>query len=156
VEWGEASAITCKIRRGRGDLVRYELIHIRGILASTIWSRQDGGSSTSNVEALRICSGSSTSRVHQVVRPRWYGDGRGQRNFAGREPSSCLLLFLGGNAWRTPAVIGGDTQGVVCVDFCNSGVFVKGGRVLFPISWWSRAIDARILLQILYLPILMN
>jgi hypothetical protein len=39
VERGEAPAITCKIRGGRGDLVRYELIHDRGILASTIWSR---------------------------------------------------------------------------------------------------------------------
>jgi hypothetical protein len=67
-----------------------------------------------------------------------------------------LLLFLGGSAWRTPVVIGGDTQGVDCVDFCNSGVFVKSCKVLSPISWWSRAIDARTLLQILYLPILMK
>jgi hypothetical protein len=106
-------------------------------------------------EALRICCGSSTSRVHQVVHPRWYGGGRGQRIFAGREPSSYLLLFLGGSAWRTPAVIGGDAQGVG-VDFCNSRVFMKSCKVLFPINWWSKAIDARTLLQILYLPILMK
>jgi hypothetical protein len=91
-----------------------------------------------------------------VVHPRWYGGGRGQRIFAGREPSSYLLLFLGDSAWRTPAVIGGYTQGVNCVDFYNSGVFVKSCKVLFPISWWSRAIDARTLLQILYMPILMK
>jgi hypothetical protein len=67
-----------------------------------------------------------------------------------------LLLFLGGSAWRTSAVIGGDTQGVDCVDFCNSAVFVKSCKVIFPISWWSRAIDTRTLLQMLSLPILMK
>jgi hypothetical protein len=103
---------------------------------------------TSTVEALRICCESSTSHGHQVVRPRWYGDGQWQRTCAGREPPSYLLLFLGGNASRTPAVIGGVTQGVDRAIFSFSGVLVKSCKALFPIWCLRREIDARALLLI--------
>jgi hypothetical protein len=36
--------------------------------------------------------------------------------FAGREPASILLLFLGGNALSTPASGGGGTQGLDCLE----------------------------------------
>jgi hypothetical protein len=141
---------------GWGDQITMKLIHDRGFRASTIYCRQGGMNPTSIEEALRICCGSTTSHGHQVVRPRWYGDGRRQRTHAGREPPCYLLLFLGGSAWRTPAIIGGDTQGVDCFLFCISGVFVKSCKALSSNSWLLRAIDARALLQKLYLPILMK
>jgi hypothetical protein len=156
MEWGETPATSCMIRGGRGDPVRLELIHDRGILASTIWCRQGGAYSTSIAEALRFCCGSSTSQRHQVIRSRWLGDGRRQRIHAGREPSSCLLSILGGDAWRTPASSGGDTCGLDCFDSVSCKVFFVNCNPLSSNSKVLRASSARGSLQIVYLPLLME
>jgi hypothetical protein len=156
VEWGGAMASSYNYGEGWGDQIKIKLIHDRGFHASTIYYRRGGMNPTSIEEALRICCGSSTSHGHHVVRPRWYGGKLRQRTHAGREPPSYLLLFLGGNAWRTPAIIGGVTQGVDCVHLCNSRVFVESCKALSSNSWLLKAIDARALLQKLYLPILMK
>jgi hypothetical protein len=46
----------------------------------------------------------------KVVPPRCLGSGQQLWFFAGRGLSSNLLSFLGGDAWRTPLIFGGDTQ----------------------------------------------
>jgi hypothetical protein len=74
-------------------------------------------------QVLHSRRGGSTAPRHQVVHPRWLGDGLRLRNFIGREPLSTLLSFLGGNAWRTPASGGGSTQGLDCLEFLCSRVF---------------------------------
>jgi hypothetical protein len=150
------SATSCSAGGDRGDLQKYELIHARGNLATMIWCRQSGTISTSDKDALRICCGSSTSHGHQLVCPRWHGNGRRQRTFAGRELTSYSLLFLGCNVWRTLAINDGDTRGLDCLNLYIFRVFVKICRALSPNSWFLKARDARALLQNLYLPILME
>jgi hypothetical protein len=86
-----------------------ELIHADGSIASAILCRQGDEYPTFDAEALRTSSGSSTSPRHQVVRSQWLGDDQRLQFLAGREPSSILLFFLGGNAWRTSTIGGGGT-----------------------------------------------
>jgi hypothetical protein len=56
-------------------------------------------------------------------RPRWLGDGRWQKDHGGREPTSCSLSILGGDAWRTPASYGGGTQVLNCLVQIRCRVF---------------------------------
>jgi hypothetical protein len=56
--------------------------------------------------------------------PRWLGDGRWQEILAGRESTSCSLLFLGGDSWRTPTTGGRDTQVLDCFDLFFIGCFM--------------------------------
>jgi hypothetical protein len=113
-----------------GLLLQVELIHAEGITASMILCRQGGVISTSASEALHSSRGGSTTPCHQVVCPRWLGDGLRLRNFVGREPLSTLFLFLGGNAWRTPASGGGGTQGLDCLESLCSKVFSVKSKAL--------------------------
>lgn len=101
-----------------------ELNHAGGKLATAIFCRHGGESLTSDEEALlRIRHWSSTLLRHQVVRPRWQGGGQWTRFFAGRGRSSTLPLILGGDALRTPATCGGDTQELDCFFFFSVRVF---------------------------------
>jgi hypothetical protein len=103
---------------------------------------------TSNEEALlRIRHDSSTFPRHQVVRPRWLGDGQRQRFFAEREPSSNLLSFLSGDAWRTPVISGGDTQGPDCLVVFCSRMIVRIWKPLYSNCWFLRMRLARVFLQ---------
>jgi hypothetical protein len=83
--------------------------------------------------------GSSTFPRHQVVRPRWLGDGQRQWFFAGKELSSILLLILSGDDWRTRAISGGDTQGLDCFLIFCSRAFVRIWKAIFSNSWFLGA-----------------
>jgi hypothetical protein len=91
------------------------LIQARGSSASAISCQHGGNTVTSDVEASFSSAAESRRRLAtKWSRPRWLDDGRWQKTHAGREPTSCLLLFLGGDAWRTPAFGGRDTQVLDC------------------------------------------
>jgi hypothetical protein len=109
---------------------------------------QNGGpSSTSVAEALLwIRCWSSSLLRHQVVRPRWLGGDQWLRFFVGRERSSCMPLFLGGDALRTPARGGGDTQGPDCVLSFRSRVFSVIPEALSSNSRFLNASDVKGLL----------
>jgi hypothetical protein len=92
---------------------------------------------------------SSTAPHYNVVRPRWLGDGQRLQFFAGREPTSTLLLFLGGIAWRTPTSAGNDTEGQDCLgNLCNRVFYVKWKSFSTNIRF-LRASDEKASLQIL-------
>jgi hypothetical protein len=90
---------SCGIGEDWGNLLDSELIQARGMPASAIFSRSGGDFATSIMEAL-FSSLAEARRclVTKWSRPRWLGNGCSQRRFAGREPTSCLLSFLGGDA----------------------------------------------------------
>jgi hypothetical protein len=98
----------CDNGEGTGDSTSPELNHADGIFASAILCHKDGEYSTSSAAASRTSRWSSMDPCCQVVRPRWLGNDQRLQFFAGREPASALLLFLGGNACRTPASGGSD------------------------------------------------
>jgi hypothetical protein len=102
-----------------------ELNHACGILADAILCRQGGMSTTSDAEAnLRITRWSTTPLRHQVICPWWLGGGQRRWFFVGRGHSSILVLFLGGDAWRTPARSGGDALGFDCTLSFSVGCFL--------------------------------
>jgi hypothetical protein len=113
-DWKPA-VYSCKIGGGWGDPHKIVLIQARGGLASAISCRHGGNTETSDEEAS--FSSAVEARRHLATkwsRPRWLDDGRWQKIYAGREPTSYLLLFLGGDAWRTPPSGGRDTQVLDC------------------------------------------
>jgi hypothetical protein len=71
---------------------------------------------TFSKEASRTSRQSSTAPRHQVIRPRWLGDGQRLQFIAEREPTRTLLLFLGGNVRRTRASGGSDAQILDCLE----------------------------------------
>jgi hypothetical protein len=84
--------------------------HIASMIGDVISGRYGGPNSTSFVEASLSSAAEARRRLAtKWFRPRWLDDGRLQEFCAGREPSSFLLSFLGGDAWRTPADGGGGT-----------------------------------------------
>jgi hypothetical protein len=88
--------------------------HAASMTDAVIFGRQGGLTSTSFVEALiGLLRRSSTQPGSQVVRPRKRGVRR-QKSIAGIGPSSALPKDLGGDAWRSPASSGRDTQGPDC------------------------------------------
>jgi hypothetical protein len=108
---GWAPASSCKIGGDRGDPLNFVLIQARGATASAIFYRYDGGNATFIEEAF--FSSAAEARRHletKWFRPQWLGNGRWQKMHAGRKPTSCSFLLLGGDAWRTPVFCGGDTQ----------------------------------------------
>jgi hypothetical protein len=108
----------------RGDPLLPVLIQARGRCASAISCRHGGNSATSTLEAP--CSFATEARRRLATkwsRPWWLDDSRWQKILAGRECTSCLLLFLGGNAWRTSTSGGRDTQILDCFDLLFSRVF---------------------------------
>jgi hypothetical protein len=74
--------------------------------------------------------------------PRWLDDGRWQGILAGRESTSCSLLFLGGDTWRTPATAGRDTQVLDCFNL----VFYK----VFSVKCKPLSSNTRFLERVLY------
>jgi hypothetical protein len=104
-----------------------ELNHAVGFITTAILCRQIGNLSTSKTEASFCASfWSSTLHCHQVVRPRWLRGGQRWWCIAGRGYSSFLVLFLGGDAWRTPATCGRGTSGLDCFFIFSPRVwFVK-------------------------------
>jgi hypothetical protein len=101
--------------------------HIASRFDAVIFGRCGGPISTSIMEAsLSSAAEARRSLATKWFRPRWLDDGRWQKICAGREPSSFLLQFLGGDARRTPAVGGGETLGLDCflVHLCRV-FFVK-------------------------------
>jgi hypothetical protein len=117
-----------------------ELNHAVGILATAIFCRHGGKSSTSDAEALhRIRRRSSVPLRHQVVRPRWLGGDRRLWFFVGRGCSSSLPLILGGDAFRTPAICGGGTQGLDRFSYLCPRVFFTIWKALSSICWFFRA-----------------
>jgi hypothetical protein len=84
--------------------------HIASRIGAVIFGRYGGPNLTSIVEASLSSAAEARRRLAtKWFRPRWLDDGRWQEICAGREPSSFLLSFLGGDAWRTPVVGGGGT-----------------------------------------------
>jgi hypothetical protein len=79
---------------------------------------------------LFCCVSSTTPRHTKWSRPRWLGDGRWQKIHAGREPTSCLLMFLGGDAWRTSASGGRDTEVLDCFAQIRCRVFFLKCKIL--------------------------
>jgi hypothetical protein len=77
-----------------------------------ILGRSCGPSATSRKEAFSSFCRCSTPPGYQVVRPRDPGCGRWTGLVAGAEPSSELLSDLGGDAWRSPAMCGGEALGL--------------------------------------------
>lgn len=92
-----------------------ELNHVEDLLASTIFCRHGGSSTTSSSEASIPSCWGSASRFHQVVRPRWSPGVQRRRSYAGFGCSSLCALFLHGDTLRTPASGGGASQGPDCV-----------------------------------------
>jgi hypothetical protein len=99
--------------RGGGGV--QELIHVGGMLASTIFSRHGGGFTTSSEEALlQSSSGCSKPPIRKVTcSPRVEG-GPLLQIVVGKGLPSSRLRFLGGFAWRTPTSGDGDARGLDC------------------------------------------
>jgi hypothetical protein len=133
----------------------HELIQARGTFASAISCRHGGGISTSDEEA--IINSAAEARRHLATkwsRPRWLGDGRWQKDHAGREPTSCSLSILGGDAWRTPASCGGGTQVLDCLVQIRCRVFsVKCKPLYSNTRFLERVLCKGLSVKILYLPL---
>ncbi|XP_047085458.1 uncharacterized protein LOC124696841 [Lolium rigidum] len=115
-----------------------------GLLASAILGRKGGLlSTTSRWEAhLRPGCWSSALRLPQVVRPRWIRGGQRRRICAGKGRSSILVLFLGGDAWRTPASGGGGIQGLDCFSsFCSQVFYVKRQALSSNIRFFRASVE---------------
>ena len=94
------------------------------MFAAAIFGRHGGPSSTSVLEAYLTLCWSSAARRRQVVRPRRPQAGRWQRFIAGGERLSIPLSDLGVHSTlRSPAVGGGDAQGLDCFSSFSSRVF---------------------------------
>jgi hypothetical protein len=63
---------------------------------------------------------------------------------------SCSLLFLGGDAWRTPPSSGGDTPGLDCFDLVCCKEFLKKCKPLSSNNRFLRTSIVRGLLQNVY------
>jgi hypothetical protein len=115
-------ASICSYGEGRGV---HELNHDGGNIASTIYYRQGGGTSTSSEEAqIRSSSGCSRPSIRDVIRSPRIEGGPLLQIVAGKGLSSSRLRILGGIAWRTPARGDGDTRGLDCIPFLVPGCFV--------------------------------
>jgi hypothetical protein len=84
------------------------------MLDDMIFGRKGGPISTSMAALQRP----------QVVRPRWCGGDQRCWHFVGAGHTSKLPSDLGGDAWRSPAIGGGDTRVLDCF-------FIFLGRVFF-------------------------
>jgi hypothetical protein len=121
------TVFSCWIEAVRGHNLVSLVFKARGSTASanSCWN---GGITATSVEEAFFSSAAEARRrfATKWSCPRWLNAGRWQNISAGREPTSYLLLFLGGNAWRTPASRGRDTQALHCFDrlFCRV-FFVK-------------------------------
>ena len=96
-------------------------------IAAVTLGRYGGPSSSSMVEDLLALRRSSTSRCHQVVRPRRLRVGRWQRLIAGGETASIPLTDLGASSTlRSPATGGGEAQAPDCFfAICAEGLVVS-------------------------------
>jgi hypothetical protein len=121
----------------------YELISDEGLLAFAISCRHGGEIQTSTAEALHLRCGCSKLPGHEVMRSPWPGSGPRRQINSGRGLPSSWPLFLGGDAWRTPAGSGGDTEGLDCITSFSSRVFLVKSEGLSSNSRFSRASDAR-------------
>jgi hypothetical protein len=129
LEKGWLLAAAC---RDRGDGGVLELIHVGGTIASTIFCRQGGGFSTSREEALiRSSGGCSRPPIREVISSPRVEGGPLLLIVAGKELPSSRLRFLGGFAWRTPANVDGDAQGLGCKNFISSRVVFIKSEALF-------------------------
>jgi hypothetical protein len=117
----------------------------RGLLASAIHGRHGGlESTTSDLEALLLPScWSSAFCCCQVVRPRQLQGVQQRRILAGLGRSGICALFLGGNAWGTPATRGGDIQGLDCFSIFSPRVFSVRWLALSSNIWFFRASDVK-------------
>jgi hypothetical protein len=154
-EKGGIPAKSCSGGGDGGDLFKLELNHADNIFASVNPCRQGVNFSTSIAEASRTSRRSSTAPRRQVVHPRRLEDGQ-RLHFAGREPVSTLLLFLGGSAWRTPTSGGSNAQGLDHLENYCIRVFSVKWRSFSSNFRFLKARDERTSLQMLYLPQLME
>jgi hypothetical protein len=131
-----------------GDGGEIELIQADGITAMAIYRQQGGGTATSVLEALDISTAEARrSLAIKWYSPQWLGDGSWQRFLAEREPTSCLFLFLGGDAWRTPAFGSGGTPVLDCFGSIRCRVFFTICKPLSSNTRFVRASVVRDLLQ---------
>jgi hypothetical protein len=134
-----------------------ELIQADGIFASAINRQQGGRIVTPMMEALDLSTVEARrSLTTKWSRPRWLGDGHWQMFHAGREPTSCLLLFLGSDAWRTPVSSGRDTLSLIALVQLDVGYFFTICEPLSSNTRFVRTSVARGLLQNVYTPLLMK
>jgi hypothetical protein len=121
VERGLKLMTCCSNRVGGGALV---LIYVGGELASMTLCQHGGGFPTSREGALvRSSCGCSKLLGREVIHSPWFGGGPQLHIIAGRGLPSSRSLFLGGNAWRTPASGEEDAQRLICKIFFGSRVF---------------------------------
>jgi hypothetical protein len=139
--------LTCSKGRDGGFFQVLELNHDEGIFASAILCRHGGSMSTSSEEALLPRRGCSKLPSLEVMCSPWLGGGPRRRSNAGRGLPSSWPLFLGGDAWRTPAIGGGDTQGRNRFSFPCCRVFFVKSEGLSSNTRLARASDARTSVQ---------
>jgi hypothetical protein len=122
------------------------------LLATVIFGRQGGPTSTSTMEALLgSLSRSSTGCYLQLVHPRRQLNGRRQGFFVGTVLSSAQLSDLGGRALRLPAIGGGGIRALDCLFFICARVLFANVEAFFSNFWFFRASDVKELLCNLYL-----
>jgi hypothetical protein len=139
---------SCISGEGWGHQIKIKLIYDRGFHASSICRSQGGMNSTSTVEAFHLRCGCSKLSGHEVICSPWLESGPQRQINAGRRLPSNWPLFLGGDAWRTPAMCGGGTEGLDCFISFSSRVLCVKSKVLSSNSRFSRASDARTFVQI--------
>jgi hypothetical protein len=99
--------------------------HMAPMIGGMIFGRKGGPTSTSMMEAFSGASCWSSALLHpQVVRPRWCGGGQRCRYIVVAGPTSELSSDLGGDAWRSPAICGGDARVLDCVLSFSGRVFL--------------------------------
>jgi hypothetical protein len=84
------------------------------MLDDMIFGRKGGPISTSMAALQRP----------QVVRPRWCGGDQRCWHFVGAGPTSKLPSDLGGDAWRSPAIGGGDAMSLIAFFIFLGRVFL--------------------------------
>jgi hypothetical protein len=137
------AVISCWIGAVRGRNLVSLVFKARGSSASAISGRHGGITATSIEEAFFSSAAEARRRfATKWSCPRWLNAGCWQKICAGREPTSYLLLFLGDNAWRTPASRGRDTQALHCFDLLICRVFFVKCKPL--------SSNSRFLVRVLY------
>jgi hypothetical protein len=112
MERGASLATICSDGGGGGVI---KLNYVGHSCLHDFLCRHGGVLATSGEEALlRSRSGRSKRPSGEVIHSTQLGGGPRQKIVIGRGLPSSWSLFLGGDAWRTPARCGGDARGLHC------------------------------------------